>query len=98
MSRPVSALDVAVDALAVARLTKLVQEDEFPFGPAREWLLDNYGDTKPAMLAECPWCLSVWFGFLAVWARHRFPRAWPLLARALAASQVTGNLAELGDR
>ncbi len=98
-TRPaVTAVDVAVDCLAVARMTKLVQEDEFPFGPAREWVLDVFAEAKPAELLRCPWCLSVWFGFFTVWARHRYPRAWPLLARALAASQVTGQLAELGDQ
>lgn len=98
-TRPaVTAVDVAVDCLAVARLTRLLQDDEIPVGAAREWALDVFAGTKIETLLTCPWCSSVWFGFFAVWARHRYPRAWSLLARALAASQVTGQLAELGDR
>lgn len=99
MRRPaVTALDFAVDCLAVARLTRLLQDDEIPVGKAREWVLDVFGEATWTDLLTCKWCASVWFGFFAVWARHRYPRAWPLLARALAASQVTGQLAELGDR
>ena len=93
----VSALDVAVDCLAVARLTKLLQDDEVPVGAAREWLIDVYEGTKLQTFLECKWCASLWFGAFAVYARHRYPRLWPLAARALAASQVTGQLAQLGD-
>jgi len=98
-TRPaVTAVDVAVDCLAVARMTKLVQEDEFPFGPAREWVLDVFAEAKPAELLRCPYCASMWLGMLAVYARHRWPRAWPLASRVLASSLVAGLVAEWSDR
>ena len=90
-----NATETAVDALAVARLTRLVQDDDVPFGPTREWVLDVFGEAKPAELLTCPWCLSIHMAGLVALLRWRFPRAWPIAARILAGSQVTGTLASL---
>jgi hypothetical protein len=80
--RPTSATEVVVDALAVHRVTRLVQDDDIPIGALREQLLDRYGDRKWTELLTCPWCLSMWVAAGVVLARHRWPRAWPWIARA----------------
>ncbi len=46
----------------------------------------------------CPWCLSVYFGAVAVIARQRWPRAWGPMARILTFSAMTGLLAEARTR
>jgi Protein of unknown function (DUF1360) len=88
------ALDAATDALATARIVRLVQVDEIPVGKARELVLDLYGDKTWSDLLRCNWCLSVWVAGGVVLARHRWPRLWSPLARILAGSQVAGMLAE----
>lgn len=91
-----SATETVVDVLAVARLTKLAQVDEvWPMPEVRAAFLRRVGDSRWADLESCPWCLSVHVAALVALARWRFPRAWPVLARVLAGSQVTGHLAEL---
>lgn len=93
-----NATETVVDAVAVARLTRLVQDDEMPFGPAREWALDVFGEWKAAELLRCPWCLSPYLAAAVALARWHWPRAWPILARIAAASAVTGHLAEWSER
>lgn len=96
---PVWAL--VVYALAVARVTGLITQDEITRAP-REWLLDRLDDTRPARalatLISCPWCVSIYVGAVAApvaWFWGHF--LWILLpALALAASQVTGMLSSLG--
>ncbi len=94
----VAAFDITVDALAVSRLVRLVQVDEIPVGALRERLLERHGDKTWAALLSCPWCLSIHAAAGVAVARHLFPRAWPILARVLAASEVTGHLAHLAER
>lgn len=92
-----SATDLIVDALAVARLTHLAQQDEvWPMREAREAYTRRTEGSRWQDLAHCAWCGSIWFAALVALLRWRFPRAWPILARVLAASQVTGVLAEHG--
>jgi hypothetical protein len=95
--KPSSALEFAVDALAVSRIVRLIQVDEIPVGAVREKILDEHGDKTAADLLTCPWCLSVWVSAGVAIARLCWPRAWSWVARGLAASAVTGHLAHLGD-
>ena len=90
--------DLVVDALAVARLTRLVTTDEVPFGAARDLLLDVAPGSKAATLVSCDWCASMWCAAAVVFARWRWPRAWAVLARVLAGSQVAGMAATWVDR
>lgn len=92
---PPDTLETLVDALAVHRLTRLVQDDDVPFGPVRELLLDLGRDRKVTELLTCPWCLSVHVAVLVLVLRRTIPRSWPWIARALASSSVTGLLATL---
>lgn len=95
--RPTSGVEAAIDALAVARLTHLLQVDEvYPLPEARAAFLRRVGDSRWEMLISCPWCLSVWVGAAVIGLRAAFPRAWPWMARLLAGSLVTGKLEELG--
>jgi hypothetical protein len=94
-----TAVDTTVDALAVSRLVRLWQVDEvWPMPELRDAFLRRAGDTRWADLASCPWCASVWIGVAVAAARRVFPRAWPVLARVLAASETAGHLAHLADR
>lgn len=91
-----SAAEVVIDAVAVYRLTRLLQRDTVPpVAEIREWLMEHYSDRRWAELLDCPWCASVWIAALVALARWRFPRAWPVLARVLAGSAVTGLLGQL---
>lgn len=84
-------LDVAVDALAVARLVHLVTEDRVA-APLRRYA-DARSETA-GYFARCPWCTGTWLAVGVVCARAVAPRAWAPLARALAFSEVAGLLAE----
>lgn len=91
--------ELAVDALAVARLTRLLQHDEvWPVLELREAFERWAGDTRWADLTSCPWCLSIHIGVLVAVARRLFPRAWPIAARVLAYSAAAGHLARIADR
>lgn len=90
-----SPAEALIDALAVARLTRLVQQDTVPpVLEVRERLLARYSDRRWVDLLDCPWCLSMWIAAAVAVARWRFPRAWPWVARVLAGSAVVGQLAE----
>lgn len=86
-------LELAVDALAVARLTRLVTEDTI-FDAQREWVALNAPD-KIAYLVTCPHCVSIHLGMAAVVLRKIAPRAWNPFATALALSAVTSVKTEL---
>lgn len=91
--------ELAVDALAVARLSRLLQDDEvWPALEAREAFERWAGDTRWTDLASCKWCISMWLAAGVTFLRWRFPRAWPVLGRILAASAVTGYVEMAVDR
>lgn len=83
-------MTLAVGALAVHRLTRLVTTDTITEGP-RDALVDRGG--RLADLITCPWCVSVWAA--AGWAA--LSTVAPSLARPLGAvlawSSVAGLLA-----
>jgi hypothetical protein len=93
------ALDLGVDFLATYRLTELVKDDKIT-EDLRGLVFRRYGEPtadnprKISYLLSCPWCLSIYFGAVAVLGRRRFPRAWAPLARVLALSAATGLAAE----
>ncbi len=94
-----NATETVVDMLAVARLTKLWQDDEvWPMPELRAAFLVKVGDSRWADLESCVWCGSMWVGVGVAIARHRFPRGWAVLARVLAASQTAGVLAAWTDQ
>lgn len=93
MTRP-SALDVLVDIAAVYRVTRAVTRDSVPLTRIpRDAVRRRWPDSDAATLVTCDWCVSVWAGFAVTAARALTPRAWDPIARALAASAVTGIVA-----
>jgi hypothetical protein len=86
---------VALDAVAVYRATKLLQQDDIPPLPRiREKLMQRYGASPWSALLDCPWCLSIWVAGGAVAFRRVAPRVWRVLARVLASSAVAGVISE----
>lgn len=82
-----------VDALAVARLTRLVTTDLITERPrealsARSDFLDD--------LLHCGWCTSMWCGLGVVAARRCVPKLWGPVATVLAYSEVAGLLSRVG--
>lgn len=94
-----------VYALAVARLTKLVNSDRITKAP-REWLIKRLPEGSIwAYFVVCPWCVSIWLGVLAA------PLTWwpgglqvdgvsswvAVPALALAYSGFTGYLSQFAE-
>jgi hypothetical protein len=84
-----------LEALAVYRATRLLQQDEVPpVARLRERLMQRYGTSPWSALLDCPWCLSVWLGGASVALRHLAPRFWRIGASVLASSAVAGVISE----
>lgn len=86
-----------ITVLAVARVTRLINEDEILAGP-RKWLTTRLPD-KPAYLIICAWCASFWVAFAAavlLWVSRGAAWFW-VPAAALAFSHVTGLLKRWED-
>jgi len=96
--------ELAIDALATYRLTRLIVDDTI-LNPLREPFLDRQYDklfdqnkdpehtVNLVSLLSCRWCVGMWVGAGVVVARTVFPRQWGPVARALAFSAVAGLLA-----
>jgi hypothetical protein len=88
---------LAVDALAVYRLTRLATVDTFPAAAsARDRITRWTRETdRPAIeeLIHCPWCIGFWIATGVVLVRAGLPRPWSPLARALALSAAAGVIA-----
>jgi hypothetical protein len=98
--RPATALmDGVVDLLATYRLTTLIKDDKIT-EDLRGAVFRRYGPPddeqahKMSYLMSCPWCLSMYFGAIAVLFRSRNPRLWSPVAKVLALSALTGLLSE----
>lgn len=97
------ALLLLIYALAVARVTGLITADAITEG-LRDSLI-GWLDDRPktlgayiSTLVTCPWCVSIWVGFIAaplVWLWSDSP-VMLIPAIALAFSQVTGMISDLG--
>lgn len=93
-------LQIAFDVLATYRLTTLVKDDKIT-EDVRNLVFKKYGQPsdenshKLSYLLACPWCLSVYFGGLAVLVGARWPRAWKPVSKALSYSALTGLLSEV---
>ncbi|MBF6138140.1 hypothetical protein IU501_34795 [Nocardia otitidiscaviarum] len=97
-----TAIILLVWVLAVARLTRLVTRDKFPFEPFRKWVTERLGTgSRLTYLVHCTWCSSIWIAFATAPAVIVLAGVswWWLPLLALAASQLTGwgTLLELDD-
>lgn len=103
-SRFRNATNVTIDALAVARLTRLATEDRIPVGWVRDRILERAdrdsgglgSASKLAELVSCPWCMSIWLAAGVVVVRRY--RWWRPVALALAFSEVAGLAATWVER
>ena len=86
-------LALAVDALAAARLTRLITRDYLTEG-----LRARAGARHAALgdLARCPHCVGVWAALAVTAARRLAPGVWPAVAWPLAVAGAVSELAERG--
>jgi hypothetical protein len=87
---PHSIFWLVADALAVARLARLVTSDAI-FDRPREYIKRR--GTKAALFITCPWCVSVWLAACAVAATHFIPSVWIYACLGLSFSEIAGLLA-----
>lgn len=93
-SRPV---DLALDALATVRLTRLVTIDSFPpIAAARERIQTRYEGRPVAELVGCPHCAGVWVAAGVLAARRVAPRWWSPVAVLLALAAAPSLAASAG--
>lgn len=95
-------IDLAVDALAAYRLTRLITTDTFPpIKAVRDRVVSAHeieGDPDAwAELVQCPWCSGMYVAFAVVLLRLRMPGLWGWVAKALATSAVVGMVSRLDD-
>jgi hypothetical protein len=82
---------------AVARITRLVTTDRITEAP-RDWILDRLNPHGlGTYLMSCPWCISIYVGFIAAPVGHFWgDEPWVTIpAIALTMSYITGFLATL---
>lgn len=87
---------LALTALAVARVTRMVTTDRIFLAP-RAWVLNRLDrESLLAYLIVCDWCVSVYAGAAgaAAWWVWGDTRAYLAVVAALAFSYVAGWLAE----
>jgi hypothetical protein len=96
--------DLAVDALAVHRLTRLATRDEIT-EPIRETLAKEIEVSRRARIItdgtaeklnyvlRCDWCMSIWAATFAMTLKYYLPEVWGKLRFVLAASTITGMIA-----
>jgi hypothetical protein len=89
------ALWLVINALAVARLTRLVAVDSITERPRHK--LEQRFEGSIVKLATCTWCLSVWFAAAAtILTCAATTRGWWLLAAlGLSIAWLAGALNEL---
>lgn len=90
-----SAIAFVLAVLLVARLTRLVTEDRITEAP-RDWILDRINPHGlGTYLMTCPWCISVYVGFIVAPVAHYWGDSpwFQIPALALSASYITGFLA-----
>jgi hypothetical protein len=88
-------LSIVVGVLAVARITRLLVEDQL-LVTYRQWVVRSWGETSmAAYLAHCPWCTSIWVSIAVMPPAVLFPNKWVIAALAIpAASMITGLLSD----
>jgi peptidoglycan/LPS O-acetylase OafA/YrhL len=92
-------VSLIVATLTVARVTRLLVDDQLTTG-YRRWVIQRWGDLSwQSYLAHCPWCTSIWVALPTMPAAVIWPNKWVVAALAVpAASLVTGLISEIIDR
>jgi peptidoglycan/LPS O-acetylase OafA/YrhL len=88
-------ISLVVASLAVARLTRLLVDDQLTIGLKR-WAIRKWGDTSwQSYLVHCPWCVSVWIALPVMPVATLWPSRWLIAALSVpAASMVAGLLVD----
>lgn len=86
-------MNLLVDGLAAARLTRLVTRD-LVTAPVRDWAWENRHDRAYEFLT-CRWCVGMWAGLGVVAARRLAPRVWGPVGESLAVAMLASTLASL---
>lgn len=86
--------DDLIDALAVARITRLITKDKIAEPLRDRWAARYVASDQMSYLITCPWCVSVYVALAVSAARAAVP-GWRYLARALASSQIAGLIANI---
>lgn len=89
--------ELATDALAAYRLTRLLQRDTLSAAEAVRGAVRSEGSDTLVELYACPWCLGLWVSAAVALARVIAPKWWNIAARALACSAVVGFVLERVD-
>lgn len=81
-------LSLVIAALAVARLARLVADDEITVG-FRRWVVNRFGaQGMVTRLVHCaPWCMSMWFSSLMPVA-VLFPNIWVIAVLSVPAGSM----------
>lgn len=92
-----AALVLTVYALAVMRLTRLINFDTILDRPRVGLVRLVRGNPTVVYFITCPWCVGMWVCFATVWVPmwHAANPVAQYIALALAASQVVGLFAPL---
>lgn len=88
--------DLAIDALAVFRLWRLLAKDEVLDVPRAAWqnrMLRGH-HLKAIVFLGCPWCLGFWLCLGALAVKRYVPGAWSVVRAALATSALVGLIAQ----
>ena len=81
-----------VAVLAVARITRLLVEDQLTVG-YRRWVVNHWGEqSKMAYLAHCPWCTSIWVAMPVMPIATIWPNKWIIAALAIPAASMLSGL------
>lgn len=92
-----SILLLALYALAIMRLTRLINADEIT-DPIRMWAANKYGpESTLYYFLTCPWCVSIWLALGTAWIPLLLVDLplWLWVFLGLAVSHLTGLAASL---
>lgn len=92
-------LSLVIAALAVARLARLVADDEITVG-FRRWVVNRFGvHSLLTKLVHCaPWCMSMWFSLLMPVA-VLFPNIWVVAVLSVpAGSMLAAMILQVTDK
>jgi hypothetical protein len=90
-------ISLVLGFLAVARITRLLTDDQLTVG-YRRWVVKRYGpESLPSYLVHCPWCTSVWVAAPVMPVAVFFPYIWVIALLAIPAASMVAGLMNQGD-
>ena len=85
-------LSLVIAVLAVARMARLIADDEITVGLRRR-IVEHYGaESMPSKLVHCaPWCMSMWFALIMPVAAL-FPNIWVIAVLSIPAGSMAAAM------